>query len=60
MKAISKSVKDKIIKEYFEGKSLVMLANEYRFTHSDISKNEAEEIVYEILKGIKWGENNEC
>lgn len=60
MKVISQAIRDKIIKEYFEGKSLITLANEYRFTHSDISKTEAEEIVYEILKNIKWSENNEC
>lgn len=45
--------KTKIIERYFSGWSVQQLIKDYQ-EHHTVSKQEAQEAVYEVLKSIKW------
>lgn len=55
MNAIDKA---KIIERFFGGWSVQQLIKDYQ-AHHTVSKQEAQEAVYEVLKSIKWNEEQE-
>ena len=50
--------KTKIIERYFGGWSVQQLIKDYQ-EHHTVSKQEAQEIVYEVLKSIKWNKEQD-
>lgn len=50
--------KTKIIERYFGGWSVQQLIKDYQ-AHHTVSKQEAQEAVYEVLKSIKWNKEQD-
>lgn len=50
--------KAKIIERYFGGWSVQQLIKDYQ-AHHTVSKQEAQEAVYEVLKSIKWNKGED-
>lgn len=56
MKTLSQYAKEQILKDYFSGKSFITISKEYKERHNNVTKAEAEALVYDVLTGIKWDE----
>lgn len=56
MKKLSQYAKEQILKDYFSGKSFTAISKEYKEKHNNVTKAEAEALVYDVLISINWNE----